>query len=577
MLFAGRALQGAVSGAVFTVGSAWVAELSLVCGDGAAGRRAAVAMTGGFSIGPFVSGLLGEYAPLPTTLPYLLHVALVAVGLLAVLRVPETVALVRTDERVSSGPLVDRADRVVLLTVLAPLAVCVYAFPTVVVSAVPLLVETDAPPVLLTGVLAGLTLGVGTVAAPLQRRLGAWTALVAVLLGVVGYLTTVVGAGSGSPPVLLLRRCCSAPGGGLALAAGLALTARLARPGRRGALSAVFLGCAYVGFGAPYVVAVAAEATSVDGAARRRRRAVRAARRAAARRHPPRADQRRTRDPQRLASSGMSADDPRRRVPRTDVALADPRLADATTRLGPALVKTAVLAAQERARAGEIAPEHVVDEAAAALPAGATTLRPVLNATGVVLHTNLGRAPLSAAAVAALGVAAGAVDVEFDVADGSRARRGRGTLAALRAAVPDAEDVLVVNNGAAALVLATTALAAGREVVVSRGEMVEIGDGFRLPDLIASTGARLREVGTTNRTHLRDYADAVGPDTGCVLKVHPSNFRVEGFTSSVDVAELADARRAGRRRHRQRAARARTRCCPTSRTPRPRCGPVRRS
>jgi hypothetical protein len=99
--------------------------------------------------------------------------------------------------------------------------------------------------------------------------------------------------------------------------------------------------------------------------------------------------------------------------------------------------------------------------------------------------------------------------------------------------------VLVVNNGAAALVLATTALAAGREVVVSRGEMVEIGDGFRLPDLIASTGARLREVGTTNRTHLRDYADAVGPQTGCVLKVHPSNFRVEGFTARSEVAELA--------------------------------------
>ena len=98
--------------------------------------------------------------------------------------------------------------------------------------------------------------------------------------------------------------------------------------------------------------------------------------------------------------------------------------------------------------------------------------------------------------------------------------------------------MLVVGNGAAALVLATTALAAGREVVVSRGEMVEIGDGFRLPDLIASTGARLREVGTTNRTHRRDYADAVGPDTGCILKVHPSNFRVEGFTSAVEVAGL---------------------------------------
>jgi L-seryl-tRNA(Ser) seleniumtransferase len=99
--------------------------------------------------------------------------------------------------------------------------------------------------------------------------------------------------------------------------------------------------------------------------------------------------------------------------------------------------------------------------------------------------------------------------------------------------------VLVVNNGAAALVLATTALAAGREVIVSRGEMVEIGDGFRLPDLITSTGARLREVGTTNRTSVSDYADAVGPQTGCILKVHPSNFRVEGFTSSVDVAALS--------------------------------------
>src|SRR5699024_686053 len=97
---------------------------------------------------------------------------------------------------------------------------------------------------------------------------------------------------------------------------------------------------------------------------------------------------------------------------------------------------------------------------------------------------------------------------------------------------------LAVNNGAAALVLATTALAAGREVVISRGEMVEIGDGFRLPDLIASTGARLREVGTTNRTHLRDYTDAIGRETGCVLKVHPSNFRIDGFVSGVGLEEL---------------------------------------
>ena len=264
VLFAGRALQGAVSGAVFTVGSAWVAELSLVGGTGAAGRRAAVAMTGGFSIGPFVSGLLGEYAPWPTTLPYLVHVLVVVAGLLAVLRVPETVALVASQDRSARGPLVERSDRRVLLTVLAPLAVCVYAFPTVVVSAVPLLVETDAPPVLLTGILAGLTLGAGTVAAPLERRLGRWTAVAAVLLGVAGYLTATAGADSGSPVLLLASSLLLGSGGGLALAAGLGLTARLARPGRRGALSAVFLGCAYVGFGAPYVVAVAAEASRVE-------------------------------------------------------------------------------------------------------------------------------------------------------------------------------------------------------------------------------------------------------------------------------------------------------------------------
>ena len=231
--------------------------------------------------------------------------------------------------------------------------------------------------------------------------------------------------------------------------------------------------------------------------------------------------------------------DPRRHVPRTDAVLADVRLVAATARLGREVVKAAVLEAQAQARAGALAPEAVPDAAVALLPVRATSLRPVLNATGIVLHTNLGRAPLSPAAVEAMTTASGYVDVEFDLATGARARRGRGALDALRAAVPVAEDVLVVNNGAAALVLATTALAAGREVVVSRGEMVEIGDGFRLPDLIASTGARLREVGTTNRTTVHDYADAVGPDVGCVLKVHPSNFRIEGFTSSVGVAELA--------------------------------------
>ncbi|WP_330475059.1 L-seryl-tRNA(Sec) selenium transferase [Terrabacter sp. C0L_2] len=234
----------------------------------------------------------------------------------------------------------------------------------------------------------------------------------------------------------------------------------------------------------------------------------------------------------------MAQSDPRRAVPRTDVLMGHPDLVAAVARHGAATVKEAVRSAQSLARSGEIAPDDVLAAARAALPSRSTTLRPLLNATGVVVHTNIGRAPLSDAAVDAVVAAAAYVDVEYDTATGARARRGRGTLEALRAAVPAAGDALVVNNGAAALVLATTALAAGREILVSRGEMVEIGDGFRLPDLIASTGARLREVGTTNRTRLADYADALGPETGCILKVHPSNFRVEGFTSAASVREL---------------------------------------
>ena len=231
--------------------------------------------------------------------------------------------------------------------------------------------------------------------------------------------------------------------------------------------------------------------------------------------------------------------DPRRRVPRTDALLADPRLVEAQRELGRALVKAVVVEAQERARAGDIAPGDVADEAVAALPGSAASLKPVVNATGVVVHTNLGRAPLSKAAVDAVVTASGATDVEFDLATGRRARRGRGAMAALARAVPTAEGVHVVNNNAAALLLAAMTLAPGREIVVSRGELIEIGDGFRLPELMQSTGSRFREVGTTNRTHLRDYADAIGPETGFILKVHPSNYLVSGFTSGVSVSELA--------------------------------------
>jgi L-seryl-tRNA(Ser) seleniumtransferase len=231
--------------------------------------------------------------------------------------------------------------------------------------------------------------------------------------------------------------------------------------------------------------------------------------------------------------------DPRRLVPRTDLVLTDPRLASAQRRLGRGRVLAAVRNAQDQARSGTIAPGEVADEAVAALPALATTLTPVINATGVLLHTNLGRAPLSDAARDAALAAAGSTDVEFDLAAGTRSRRGRGALEALRRAVPEAEAVHVVNNNAAALVLAATALAAGREIVVSRGELIEIGDGFRLPDLIVSTGAKIREVGTTNRTTVADYAAAIGPDTAFVLKVHPSNYRIEGFTAAASVTELA--------------------------------------
>jgi L-seryl-tRNA(Ser) seleniumtransferase len=231
--------------------------------------------------------------------------------------------------------------------------------------------------------------------------------------------------------------------------------------------------------------------------------------------------------------------DPRRLIPRTDQLLALPAVQHARARLGEHVVRAVVRDVQEQARRGNLPPDQVQDGVVASLAARTTTsLRPVLNATGVVVHTNLGRAPLATPAIEALVQASGYVDVELDLTTGARSKRGLAAREALLTACPPAEDALVVNNGAAALVLATTALAGGSEVVVSRGELIEIGAGFRLPELIASTGARLREVGTTNRTHLDDYAEAVGPQTGCVLKVHQSNFRVEGFTAAVALPEL---------------------------------------
>jgi L-seryl-tRNA(Ser) seleniumtransferase len=236
-------------------------------------------------------------------------------------------------------------------------------------------------------------------------------------------------------------------------------------------------------------------------------------------------------------------DDPRRQVPRTDALLAEPQLVAAAGRLGRDLVKSAVQAVQQRVRDGALAPDDAVAAVLRDLPDTASSLRPVLNATGVLVHTNLGRAPLSPAAVAAMVAAAGTTDVEFDLATGRRGPRGEGAIGALLAAVPAAEAALVVTNCAAALALVATALGQGRALVIARGELVEIGDGFRIPELLAATGARLREVGTTNRVTLDDYRDALHEETGAVLKVHPSNFVVRGFTTAVPVRELAEGLR----------------------------------
>ena len=166
------------------------------------------------------------------------------------------------------------------------------------------------------------------------------------------------------------------------------------------------------------------------------------------------------------------------------------------------------------------------------------SLQPVINASGVIVHTNLGRAPLGPAAVARLAaVAGGYTNLEYDLSAG---RRGSRTVHAARllAGLTGAESAVVVNNNAAAVLLALAALAAGREVVISRGELVEIGGGFRVPDVLRQSGAILREVGTTNRTRAADYAAAIGDRTALLLRVHPSNFRIEGFTERPALAEL---------------------------------------
>ncbi|MCW5852001.1 MAG: L-seryl-tRNA(Sec) selenium transferase [Anaerolineae bacterium] len=235
-----------------------------------------------------------------------------------------------------------------------------------------------------------------------------------------------------------------------------------------------------------------------------------------------------------------------RQLPSVDRLLQTPDVAALVAAHGRAVVTEAVRAALDEARAsiraGGEAPEYsalVQAVEAVARTRTAPTLIPVINATGVIIHTNLGRAPLSRAArQAILDVALGYSNLEYDLAQGQRGSR-YAHAAALLAELTGAEAGLVVNNNAAAVTLILAALCADREVLISRGELVEIGGGFRIPDVLRQSGARLVEVGTTNRTYARDFEAAITPYTAAILTVHASNFRIVGFTHTPARDELA--------------------------------------
>ena len=235
--------------------------------------------------------------------------------------------------------------------------------------------------------------------------------------------------------------------------------------------------------------------------------------------------------------------DPRRTLPSVNALLGAEFVRPLLERAPRRLVADAVRQAVDSARRDPLHAPH--DDAGWSQLVTATlaaieqrSLRTVFNATGVVLHTNLGRAPLPQVALDAIGeVARGYSNLEYDLERGARGSRYTHCASLLRE-LTSAEDALVVNNGASALVLALNTFADGRDAVISRGELVEIGGSFRVPDILARSGARLVEVGTTNRTHLDDYRRVLGSSTGALLKVHQSNFTIEGFVASVSVPEL---------------------------------------
>jgi L-seryl-tRNA(Ser) seleniumtransferase len=235
-----------------------------------------------------------------------------------------------------------------------------------------------------------------------------------------------------------------------------------------------------------------------------------------------------------------------RDLPSVDQVLKAPLAAAAVQRFGrqaaTAAVREALASARAACRAGSAAPgpDNVAADALAQLEArDVSSLRPVFNLTGTVLHTNLGRALIAKAAIEAVNAAMhSAVALEFDVGTGKRGERDD-HLRSLVCELTGAEDATVVNNNAAAVLLVLNTLALGREAIVSRGELIEIGGSFRMPDIMTRAGVRLVEVGTTNRTHPKDYVAAIGPETDLVLKVHTSNYRVEGFTAEVSAGELS--------------------------------------
>ena len=254
LLFGARVLQGFASGMVFTVGTAWLSKSRGLPGTG--GRTAAVGMTAGFSTGSLVGGVLGEWGVAPTTLPYLVHIAAVCFGLSVIWKVPDGRSHIAVTRRQASQGVLNSVTLRAAFLKVAPCAVCVFGFPAIAINAVPTLVGVPGPAVIGTGLLAAVTLGVGTAVAPLQRLLKRWTEAVAAACGALGFALIAVAAASTSarllvvPAVVLLGA-----GGGFALSAGLVRLPILAAPGRIATVSAGFYALAYIGFGVPFMLA----------------------------------------------------------------------------------------------------------------------------------------------------------------------------------------------------------------------------------------------------------------------------------------------------------------------------------